>query len=67
MFVWDIATRLPTVMVTAAMTANVHCMLSARFVLARMNSTMKILNSATNPIFLDPVARKPETGVAAPS
>ena len=60
----------PTVMVMAAIMAKRYWtsspMISAHVVPAA-NRTMKIWMNTASPIFLDPVARNMETGVAAPS
>ena len=68
MFFCEMATMLPTVIVIAAMNANTYCISPcANPDCPITNSTRKILNSTTNPIFLEPVDRNMDTGVAAPS
>ena len=67
MLVCEIATMFPTVMVMAARMAKMYWMGSHWIATPMTNSAMKILNSTANPIFLDAVARNPDTGADAPS
>ena len=60
----------PTVMLNAAMIAKMYWTISISkpaIDFATTNMTRKILKNTTRPIFLDPVARKIETGVEDPS
>ena len=63
MFVWRSATRLPTVIVSAASTQNTGCHTSLRPEEADEDE----LSSATKPAAFDATDRNAVTGVGAPS
>ncbi len=63
MFVWRSATRLPTVIESAASTQNTGSQTS----LCPRNPTNTSVSSATNPAAFDATERNAVTGVGAPS